>query len=380
VTPRGWVPAVLFTGYAALLIIGGIQSTYGGVEQPKAAIIATVLDTKLFIFVLGLCAVMNRLDRPVDMFRTLFLAMIGIGIINLPFVVLDLVRGVDLHGDVLLHKSSLPLPRGLFHHHTELAWLYCIAAFGAYTLFQIKNNVRLLALTAVFAVAVLLTVSIKEIVGLGIGLILISGKAKRGGHLGTALIGLSIAAAATVVLFTTGFGAAILNHASMFVGGHAIPNVRAGMTEASWLIANQHFPLGSGGGTFGSAPSYQGGYSEVYYAYGINTLYGGSREYSGYLQDVFWPKIVGEGGWIGFVLYAGFLLLFVQRLVTKPARSSQGDPLQRFSLAIVVLVFVVSTASAPFTNELLIFFMALALGYGSRARHLATQRATPRRP
>ncbi|KQZ17970.1 hypothetical protein [Caulobacter sp. Root1472] len=364
----------MFGGYAALLIIGGIQSTYGGVEQPKAAILATILDAKLFVFVFGLCAIMNRLDRPVDIFRVLFLTMIGIAIINLPFVVLDLLRGVDLHGDTLLRKSSLPLPRGLFHHHTELAWLYCIAAFGTYTLFQLKNNVRLLALTAVFAVAVLLTVSIKEIVGLGIGLIIISGKAKRGGHLGTALIAISIVAAATAVLFTTGFGAAILNHASMFVGGHAIPNVRAGMTEASWMIANQHFPLGSGGGTFGSAPSYQGGYSEVYYAYGINTLYGGSREYSGYLQDVFWPKIVGEGGWIGFALYAGFLLLFVQRLIAKPARSSQGDPLQRFSLAIVVLVFVVSTASAPFTNELLIFFMALALGYGSRARHLVTQR------
>ena len=77
---------------------------------------------------------------------------------------------------------------------------------------------------------------------------------------------------------------------------------RSLLTITSIRIANEYFPLGAGFATFGSAMS-NTYYSPLYYKYGLNTVWGlGGGENYNFISDTFWPIVIGEFGWIGFIL------------------------------------------------------------------------------
>ena len=80
------------------------------------------------------------------------------------------------------------------------------------------------------------------------------------------------------------------------------------MSNISFQIAKDYFPLGTGFGTYGStyAASY---YSPVYYLYGLAEHPVLGVESRMYLKDVFWPILFGETGFLGTLIYC--LLIFV---------------------------------------------------------------------
>jgi hypothetical protein len=94
-------------------------------------------------------------------------------------------------------------------------------------------------------------------------------------------------------------------------------NVRLGMYIASFKIACDYFPFGSGMGTFGSLASLINGYSEIYYKYGVSKI--GMNSQKDYkrgqftLLDTYWPHILGELGFIGTIL---FLILWLYPLIS----------------------------------------------------------------
>ena len=66
--------------------------------------------------------------------------------------------------------------------------------------------------------------------------------------------------------------------------------------------ANTYFPLGAGFATFGSDQAARN-YSQLYYKYGFNRLFGMNMEDGSFLSDTFWPMAIGQFGWIGSFLY-----------------------------------------------------------------------------
>jgi hypothetical protein len=249
--------------------------------------------------------------------------------------------------------------------HTEVAWLNSFGAFVAATRYRLRKRTLDLMLCALFVTFVVLAVSVKEMVGCFAGLLIIFRAPRSGfGSLGMQLA--VLAGFAALVLSYTDLGSAVLAHVGMFYGSEAIDTVRAGMMDASFRIAADHFPLGTGGGTFGSAAAHQfGNYSQVYYDYGIYLLYGGSPEFSAFLMDVYWPKLIAEGGALGVIFYLLFLVSCgVYILYRDPNSTSTDEAMRRLCLALLSLILVISVASSPFTNELLTFVAALCLGYG----------------
>lgn len=105
------------------------------------------------------------------------------------------------------------------------------------------------------------------------------------------------------------------------VEGH----VRIGMYLHGFQIASNHFPLGTGYGSFGSLASISFGYySPVYYDYGTDLIGANSpadiARNSYTLLDTFWPHILAEIGFLGsiFYLYLFFFPLFtIKKLVKK---------------------------------------------------------------
>ena len=68
-----------------------------------------------------------------------------------------------------------------------------------------------------------------------------------------------------------------------------------------------YFPLGSGFATYGSpvAASY---YSPLYQLYGFNNKYGMSKTDTSFLNDNYWPTIIGQFGFLGLIIA---LIIFV---------------------------------------------------------------------
>jgi hypothetical protein len=81
----------------------------------------------------------------------------------------------------------------------------------------------------------------------------------------------------------------------------------------SFLVARDHFPLGAGLGRYGSWMS-RIVYSDLYYQYGLDRVWGLGPAEPKFITDTFWPQILGETGVIGLLAYIVFLATIARRL------------------------------------------------------------------
>ncbi|MGH7841235.1 MAG: hypothetical protein ACREQT_06890 [Candidatus Binataceae bacterium] len=362
---RSWLPALSMLGYGAVLMLGAIIFSNKGVSQPFSALLSIALDCKLVTMTFAFAWLFKRTGCATQVFESLSILIIILCLINIPFIFYDLSTGVSIKGDPLAVKGAFVLPQGLYMHQTEVAWVNSFGAFVAATRYRLRKRTLDLMLCALFVTLVCLTVSAKEMVGCFVGLLIIFLPNRSGfGSLG---VGLAVlAGGAAFVLNFTELGSAIAGHVGMFYGSDAIDNVRAAMMDASFRIAAEHFPIGTGGGTFGSGPSYEfGNYSQLYYDYGIYLIWGGSPDQVAFLADMGWAKLVAEGGALGVIFYLLFLVSCgVHIFYRDPDATSTDEALRRLCLAFLLLILAISIASSPFTDELLVFVSALGLGYG----------------
>jgi uncharacterized membrane protein YozB (DUF420 family) len=363
---RSWLPALSMLGYSAVLMIGAIILPNRGVSQPISAILTIALDSKLAIMTFAFAWLFKRTGSARQVFESLSILIIILCLINIPFIFHDLSTGVTIKGGPLLAKGAFVLPQGLFPHHIEVAYLNAFGVLAAATRYRLRKRTLDLMLCALFVVLLCRVLSIKEIAGCFVGLLIIFRPNRSGfGSLGVGLA--ALAGVAAFVLNFTEMGRAMLDHVGEVYGSDALAaNSRAGMLDAAVRIAAEHFPLGTGGGTFGSAASFQfGNYSQLYYDYGIYLLWGGSPDKPDFLMDLYWAKLIGEGGVLGVIFYVLFLgSCGIYIFYRNPNATSTDEALRRLCLAFLVLLLMISTASSPFTSEMLEFVAALGLGYG----------------
>jgi hypothetical protein len=118
------------------------------------------------------------------------------------------------------------------------------------------------------------------------------------------------------------------------------------MLKDSIPLALQHFPLGTGFGTFGSTIAAQN-YSPLYVQLGYPNNDGMSPLNTAYLSDCFWPEIFAQFGFIGTVLFVAVLVF----LVLYSIKTLRKNLLAGFSmLAILVNMLINSTAESSFFN------------------------------
>lgn len=86
--------------------------------------------------------------------------------------------------------------------------------------------------------------------------------------------------------------------------------------------ANQHFPLGSGFGTYGSAEAAKN-YSPLYYEYGFANRWGMTPHDGKFLHDTYWPTVLGQFGWIGAALYITVLVRIFLTFNYTPLNSNR---------------------------------------------------------
>lgn len=143
-----------------------------------------------------------------------------------------------------------------------------------------------------------------------------------------------------------------------FNGASRDQSARYMLLLKSASVASDHFPIGSGFGTYGSFYS-SVVYSPLYYKYGLNIVFGLTPETGGYISDSFWPMILAQTGWIGLALYILAIIMLFRRI-----RKLRRIDIQKYFVGIFILLYILieSTAGSAFVHPL-VMPLALLLGY-----------------
>lgn len=131
---------------------------------------------------------------------------------------------------------------------------------------------------------------------------------------------------------------------------------RKELTETSFKVARDFFPTGSGFATFGSAVTADPeAYSPLYYQYGLSNIHGLMLGKTFFLSDTFWPTVLGQFGWMGFLLFIVCLFLMFMQLYRSANRSRLGV------IFCFTYLLISSTAESAFFHPMSVY-LAFCLG------------------
>lgn len=127
---------------------------------------------------------------------------------------------------------------------------------------------------------------------------------------------------------------------------------RTVLLKTSVDIAKDHFPIGSGFGTYGSNVSSKN-YSNIYYKYGIGNTYGIREGEAYFISDTFWPMILGQFGVIGLILFISILILITKKLWINRMKNKN----YYFGILIISYLIITSTSESSFANQYAVSYM-----------------------
>jgi hypothetical protein len=144
-------------------------------------------------------------------------------------------------------------------------------------------------------------------------------------------------------------------------------HVRLAMYIVSFKIAYDHFPFGSGMGTFGSLASIVDGYSKVYIDYGVSKIGSNSprdvKRGHHTLLDTYWPHILGELGFIGTSLFL-FIWLFPLVSTYQILRKHQDKIINGLGFFVIMLILIMTNEGLTLYNPEIPSFVLLYSGVG----------------
>lgn len=116
-------------------------------------------------------------------------------------------------------------------------------------------------------------------------------------------------------------------------------------------LFREHFPFGTGFGTFGSgtAASY---YSELYYTLGFDSIAGMTPDNPKFLNDTFWPMIFAQLGFVGTVPFVALLLFILYQICKKGKETGNGYIMFAVYMYAVNVLFSSIQSSYPGNNSM----------------------------
>lgn len=163
-------------------------------------------------------------------------------------------------------------------------------------------------------------------------------------------------------MFGCGTVAAVLvsiDQIKAYFFNNSIYSPRRIMLTDALMLMRDHFPLGTGFGTYGSsiAVNY---YSPLYEALGYQSNWGMSSDYSAFLRDCFWPTIFAEFGVFGTICY----VYIVWRLLKLSVRKIRVNCNAGFAMLMTLIyLLITSIAEAAFFSPVALLMMMLFAVY-----------------
>lgn len=212
----------------------------------------------------------------------------------------------------IVQNINLRFVKTIFREAGAFAALMNVGVIISLFLYFKRNNKKYLYIALFLTSCILITVLKKSILASALTWILFFFYFSNVARIKYLIIGVSIPILIIFFLNIVNITNNLTQTSEYLSDNGTSDEVRISMYIASFRIANDFFPFGSGFGTFASVPSIYNGYSKVFDDYGISSLptnsYKAVLEESHTILDTFWPHIIGELGYIGFFI---FLILYL---------------------------------------------------------------------
>ena len=357
--------------YGTFTMICVISAGFNGLERydpsyPRwlAAFVGVLLDAKTIIAMLGF-AYLIQSQKSDAAIRVAFTILIGVVLVNVPFLLRDIALGGNslLYGEPLRVRNGFIQPQGLLLFVVDSADFTILASFAAAALYIGTMRTLWLVMWLGLSFLTLIHFSVKEAIAVVACMSIVAlsipfKNARIRTYVRTFFIGAAAVAAFPLVLFVL---PVITTRLDEYVGGDLSDTVRTYSYVVALRIANDYFPFGSGSGTYASLPSRDYYFSPLYDIYGLSSMHGAARHFSGYLMDTFWPKILGEGGWFGFVAYLAMLGYIAWRAVTNLI--ARQDGVNVFCVCVLTTFFIKGFAASVMTQETFVILMGFVIAY-----------------
>jgi hypothetical protein len=305
--PAAW--RIVFVPALAILLIGAASTLRSGLSYVSP--LGAWYDLKFWLILLLALLVPWRHDD-VEWVYQLFRR------VGLCVAVTEAIDFVAPHAfRTLLHTGSSGATglrtgsvQAIFQNPGQLA-IFMSLLFAATAAHYVVRRTRGDAFAAiVFLIGAALSLRLKAAIApVSVAIVLLT--LRRGRHGSGRTVGFLLAVGLFAVVSLPLYGSVFTSQATKFISDPN--NTPRGQIYAQGLnLAESHFPLGTGFGTFGEDAA-RVHYSPIYIHLGWANVFGLSPKRPQFLTDTSWPAIYTETGLIGAVIYAGGTLMLLLR-------------------------------------------------------------------
>ncbi|MGD7024733.1 hypothetical protein ACQCVK_19295 [Rossellomorea vietnamensis] len=222
--------------------------------------------------------------------------------------------------------------QSLFVHPGTYGWFLMFLFLKNILEYKQSQNKKNLVLTIMFLLFSLLSLRFKVILSI-IPIIIYALLKSKKSFVTTSLVVLS-----SLFLFSGLFIDLVSLTIDRYIDIDFNKSARKALYLFSFVIAIDYFPLGVGIGNYGSLYS-KLDYSEVYYKYGLNNVWGLTPDNPMWVTDTFWPAILGETGALGLLIY---LLIFIKIffILIKNYKQESDSTIKKTFALMAIFVFI----------------------------------------
>jgi uncharacterized membrane protein (DUF106 family) len=388
---------ILFCLNLALLVLKGRIPLRSKIELPMLAFTAVAIlssiearvplgiaSTQLFLYLKGFLFFYILASLPVSekILRRYVRFFLWIAIVVLALGIVDVLapewfRTATGNRTYIDYRLVFPSVQSIFIHPAVFGWFMSFIGLYCLAFLLCSNRARYLAGGVLFPLGALLSVRRKQIGGIFGGLLaglMLQKRGRRARYLARYAFVVFLFLLASWPAFSTLYEHTVEEYLS-----DPMKVARVNLYVTGLDLAKDHFPLGAGLGRYGSWMS-RVHYSPVYDETGLSEIYGLSEKMPSFVNDTFWPMVLGETGILGLVLFVGVILHFL-RLMARAYRTAQGQN-ERYAMAFLLGTFMVaveglieSVVVPTFVSPPEVYFIFGSLGVGySLSRHLDGKR------
>jgi hypothetical protein len=357
-------------GFAIFGVLGAVEHRV----PLSIAAVGTWLGIKLWVSLLvGLALPWQRSDQ-----RRVYRVLAGVGLFVAFLGLLDYLthEAISRALHTSIYQFSSGTARGeavhsIFPHPGEFSLFMSLLFAFAFARFASKHSKADLVLAICFAASVMLSLRLKGFLALAAVVALVT--VARGGIAGRRGVAIAFVG---LLLLVGGYeveGSVISTQLKTYTSSESSARARLYMTGNH--IAADDLPLGVGFGRFATYVS-RLHYSPVYQEYGLNRVWGLSREFPNFIDDTSWPGVIGEAGYGGLACYLAGILFLIALLVRRMRSASPEEVWLPLAALAALVAFLVDSLGDPTlfdwlatTSLVMLVGPALAVGtVAARAR------------
>jgi len=314
------------------------------------------------------------LRKYIRFFSYVAFIIFALGVVD--FVVPRWFRAITGNVAFIQYRAGIPSVKSVFIHPTVFGWFMSFIALFVLAFFFVLGKWRYFFLSILFSYGVVFSMRCKAILGLLAGTGVFAGFGKlfnKKNILFIVLFYLSVIVPnynRISYLFSSTvrtYGKEVWTYGEE---GKSYKAARNALYFTSFKIAVDYLPLGAGLGRYGSWMS-RVYYSPLYDEYELSGIRGLSRDKPNFINDTFWPMVLGETGFVGIALYAGILILFLKTLY-KQIRISKNKYVKAFQLGtfmILIESLAESVAQPVYVSPPIVYFIFGSLGISYSLTH-----------